>query len=303
MPDADFRSYYGQPVVRGPVWATFDIAGYLFLGGLAGGSSLLALGADMAGLPTVSRRAKVAAAGSAAVSLGLLVHDLGRPERFFNMLRVFKPTSPMNIGSWLLAGYAPAALAAAGVSVAGRTPRLGSTATVVAAALAPFVASYTGVLISDTAVPAWHDGADEMPVAFVGSGAMAAGGMSLLLCGTAGSRASRRFAVVGAGVELVALERMRRRLGIVAETYSRGRQQWLLRVGRTFAVAGAIAAVAFRKNDPATRIGGACLVAASASTRFGIFLAGIDSADDPRFTIEPQRARLQEEHDRSRARP
>ena len=291
VPDATFRSYYGQPVVRAPVWATFDIAGYLFLGGLAGGSSLLAAGAHAVGQPTVSQRAKLTAAASAVVSLGLLVHDLGRPARFLNMLRVFKPTSPMNVGSWLLAAYAPAALAAAGASMSGRAPRIGVTATTTAAVLAPFVASYTGVLISDTAVPAWHDGADEMPVAFVGSSAMAAGGMSLLLSGVSGTSAARRFAVAGAVVELVALERMRHRLGIVAETYRRGPQQWLLRAGRTLAISGAIATVALRRNDAACRVAGACLVAASVATRFGIFGAGVDSANDPRFTIEPQRTR------------
>ncbi len=97
------------------------------------------------------------------------------------MLRDFKPTSPMNIGSWLLAGFAPATLAAAGASTSGRAPRLGSTATAVAGALGPFAAAYTGVLISDTTVRAWHGSADEMLVASVGSSAMAAGGTSLAL--------------------------------------------------------------------------------------------------------------------------
>ena len=51
VPKAEFTSYYGKPVLNPPVWEARDIAGYFFLGGLAGGSSLLAAGADLTGRP------------------------------------------------------------------------------------------------------------------------------------------------------------------------------------------------------------------------------------------------------------
>ena len=102
VPEADFTSYYGKPVLNPPVWAAPDIPGYLFLGGLAGGSSLLAAGADLTGRPHLSRVAKAGAAAAGMVSVAALVHDLGRPARFINMMRVFKVTSPMSVGSWLL---------------------------------------------------------------------------------------------------------------------------------------------------------------------------------------------------------
>src|SRR3954452_4467255 len=88
VPDAEFRSYYGLPVINKPPWQAPDIPGYLFLGGLAGAASVLAAGADITGRPALARAAKVGAAG--AISLGTLglVHDLGRPGRFLNMLRV-----------------------------------------------------------------------------------------------------------------------------------------------------------------------------------------------------------------------
>ena len=107
VPPAEFASYYGRPVLNAPVWSPPDIAGYLFLGGLAGGSSLLAAGAQLTGRPALARAAKAAAAGAACLSLAGLVHDLGRPARFLNMLRVFKVTSPMSVGSWILSALRP----------------------------------------------------------------------------------------------------------------------------------------------------------------------------------------------------
>ena len=101
------RSYYGLPVIKKPVWEAREIAGYLFLGGLAGASSAVALGVELTGRPRLARGAKAAAAGAAALSLAALVKDLGRPARFLNMMRVFKPTSPMSVGTWILSAYAP----------------------------------------------------------------------------------------------------------------------------------------------------------------------------------------------------
>ena len=97
--------------------------GYLFLGGLASASSLLAAFALLAGDRELPRAAKVGAAGAIGLSAVALIHDPGRPERFLNMLRAFKVTSPVSIGSWLLAAYGPVAGAAAASAVTGRLPR------------------------------------------------------------------------------------------------------------------------------------------------------------------------------------
>ena len=276
--------------MRRPSWGLVEIGGYLFLGGLAGGSSLLAAGDQAIGFATAAGRAKRVAASSAVVSLGLLVHDLGRPARFFNMMRVFKPTSPMSVGSWVLAGYVPAAIAS-NLPGTGVWRRISVPATCVAAALGPVVASYTAVLIGDTAIPAWHEGTDQLPTAFVSSAAMAAGGVSLALAPRSQLAPARRFGVVGAVVELVALERMRRRLGIAADAYRRPIPHRLMRAGQVLAIAGAVGAVAGRRSTWVTRASGASLAAASLMTRLGIFRAGVESADDPRFTVEPQRRR------------
>ena len=168
VPRAEFTSYYGRPVIKAPVWAERDIAGYFFLGGLAGASSVLAAGAQATGRTSLARTAKAGAAVAIGGSLVALVHDLGRPARFLHMLRVVKVTSPMSIGTWIVSAYAPAAMAAAASDLTGRLPRVGAVATAAAAMTGPAVASYTAVLVADTAVPAWHDGHREMPFVFAG---------------------------------------------------------------------------------------------------------------------------------------
>ena len=176
VPDAEFTSYYGRPVIKEPVWQAPDVAGYLFFGGLAGASSVLAASAHVSGHRDVARVAKLTALGAISLSAAALVHDLGRPARFTNMLRVFKPSSPMSVGSWLLAGYGPVAGAAAVSEVTGILPAAGAAATLGAGLLGPAIATYTAALICDTAVPSWHAGYREMPYVFAGSAELEVGG-------------------------------------------------------------------------------------------------------------------------------
>ncbi|MGH2868647.1 MAG: NrfD/PsrC family molybdoenzyme membrane anchor subunit, partial [Solirubrobacteraceae bacterium] len=95
------HSYYGRPIVKEPVW-TWEIPAYFFTGGLAGASATLGLVADVTGNKPLARSAWTAALAGVSVSPVFLISDLGRPERFLNMLRVFKITSPMSVGSWIL---------------------------------------------------------------------------------------------------------------------------------------------------------------------------------------------------------
>ncbi|SEG90435.1 Formate-dependent nitrite reductase, membrane component NrfD [Nonomuraea solani] len=296
VPKADFDSYYGRPVLNEPTWQAHDIAGYLFLGGLAGASSTLAAVAELTGRPRLARVSKVGALCAVGGSLYALIHDLGRPERFLNMFRVFKVTSPMSVGTWLLAGYAPQAGCAAAAGLTGRHPGLGRAATVGAALAGPAVATYTAVLICDTAVPAWHEGYREMPFLFAGSAAAAAGGLGMLAAPVAEAGPARRAALMGAAAECVAAARMERRLGPLAEPLKRNR---LLRLGEALSVAGALAGITMgRRSRLAAMAAGAALLAGSACTRFGIFRAGMESAGDPKYTVQPQRlARAKAERD------
>lgn len=286
-------SYYGMPVLNQVTWETRDIGGYLYLGGLAGASSVLAAGSELTGRATLARAGKLTALGAVTLSLVALVHDLGRPARFLHMLRVLKPSSPMSVGSWLLTLYAPVAGVAAATDVAGVLRRTGRGATVGAGAVGPAVAAYTAVLIADTAVPAWHEGYREMPFVFVGSGAAAAAGLGMLAAPVAEAGPARRTAVLGAALEVGAARLMQRRLGMVAEPYEQGRSGALVRAGEIGTVASAlVGVVAGRRRRGVAAASGAALMISSACTRFGIFLAGKASAADPRYTVQPQRERL-----------
>ncbi len=301
VPQAEFTSYYGKPVINSPVWKAPDIPGYLFLGGLAGASSVLALGAGLTGRPGLARTAKAGSFGAGCVSLLALVHDLGRPLRFLNMMRVLKVTSPMSVGSWLLAGFVPAAGAAALSALTGRLPRIGAAGTAGAALLGPAVASYTAALISDTAVPAWHDGFREMPFVFVGSGATAAGGLGLVAAPLPEAAPARNLAILGVAAELAASSRLKKRIGMVAGPYKSGRGGAYLRAGQVLSVAGIAGSVLGRRSKLATVASGAAFLAASAATRWGIFHAGLASAGDPRYTVVPQRERLRQQEEAARA--
>jgi hypothetical protein len=292
VPRAEFRSYYGRPVLKEPVWRSPEVPGYLFLGGLAGASSVLAGFAQATGNRELARAAKAGAAAAISLSTVALVADLGRPERFLNMLRVFKVTSPMSVGSWLLAGYAPAAGAAAACAVTGRLPRAGAAATVWAAVLGPAIATYTAALICDTAVPAWHEGHREMPYLFAGSAATAAGGLGLLAVPAGPARQAARFALLGAAAEVAARRLMMRRLGVTAEPYGTGRAGDLLRGADMLLATGAAGAALAGRSRVAAAASGAALMAASALTRFGVFEAGRACARDPKYTVGPQRDRL-----------
>ncbi|HEX2315559.1 MAG TPA: NrfD/PsrC family molybdoenzyme membrane anchor subunit [Thermomonospora sp.] len=292
VPEAEFASYYGRPVLNPPVWKAYDIAGYFFLGGLAGASSALAAGAELTGRHRLARNARVGALGAIGLSVAALIHDLGRPARFVNMLRVAKPTSPMSVGSWILAVYGPLAGGAAASAVTGLVPRLGTLAGLGAAVTGPAVAGYTAALICDTAVPAWHEGYREMPFVFVGSAALAAGGLGLLTTPTGETGPARSLAITGACAELTALALMRRRLGMLAEPYRTGKGGRRLRVAQALTVAGLATAALGRRDRVWSALAGGMLLAASAATRFGVFEAGMDSARDPKYTVQPQRDRL-----------
>ncbi len=299
VPDAEFASYYGRPVIKEPVWRVPDVPGYLFLGGLAGASSVLAAGAQLSGYRELAKVAKVSALGAISLSAVALIHDLGRPQRFANMLRVFKPSSPMSVGSWLLAGYGPVAGAAAVSEVTGMLPKAGLAATLGAGLLGPAIATYTAALICDTAVPAWHAGYREMPYVFAGSAAGAAGGLGLLATRPADAEPARKLAVLGGAVELIAKRQLISRLAGssgpgssgrgLAEPYEAGTTGAILRLAEILTAGGLAGAVLGRRSRAVSAVAGASLVAASALTRFGIFEAGMASARDPKYTIVPQR--------------
>ena len=306
VPRATFSSYYGRPVIKKPVWAELDIAGYLFTGGIAGGSALLAAGADRRDLPTLRRVTRMSSMAALAVSGGALVHDLGRPARFYNMLRVFKPTSPMSVGSWLLSAFA----VPVGIGFADEMPGLvppplrpvvrglAPTASAAGALLGSGVATYTAVLICDTAVPSWNAAYPEMPFVFAGSALSGSAGLALALTPCAESGPARRLAFLGAALELAASQRLEQRLGVVGEPYKKLPSGRKMKLAKALTLGGVAASTLFARRSRTMAIAsGAALVAASALTRFAIFEAGVASAEDPAYTVTPQRERAEQRHD------
>jgi Polysulphide reductase, NrfD len=292
VPEAEFRSYYGRPIIKEPVW-TWEVPWYFFAGGLAGASAPLGLAARLSGNDRLARSAWAVSAAGVTVGVPLLASDLGRPERFLNMLRVFKVTSPLSVGSWLLATMGPAAVGGVVSDRLGIFPRLGRTAEVVAGVLGPALATYTGTLVADTAVPVWHEAGRELPFVFAGSAAASAGAAAVLLTPAADAGPARRLAVTGAALELGAARAMERRLGELGEPYHQGPAGRLARLAKACTAAGAGLVALGGRRRAVAGAGAALILAGSACERWAVYKAGFQSARDPKYVVGPQRARLQ----------
>ncbi|PZR68066.1 MAG: polysulfide reductase [Solirubrobacterales bacterium] len=292
VPRARPESYYGQPVINQPVW-TWQIPWYFFFGGTAGACAPFALACQLGGHARLARRAWLVSIGALAVSPPLLIADLGRPRRFFNMLRLFKLSSPMSVGSWVLTGFGLCVAPAASRSTLGWPVRLGRAGAVGAAALGPALATYTAVLLADTAVPAWHEARGELPFVFAGSAAASAGAAVTLVSPANLAAPARRMAVFGALVELLAVARMERRLGRLAAPYREDpATRPFARAARGLTTAGAVLMAAGGGRRRGDVLGAAALLAGSVCQRWAVFRAGFASARDPAFTVGPQRERI-----------
>ena len=165
------RGYYGLPLLKEPVW-TWEVPAYFFVGGTAGAAAVVGAAAQLTGTDRrlVSDARWIAAAG-AALSAPLLVGDLGRPERFLNMLRVFKVQSPMSVGAWTLAAFSTFAAAAVfAEEIQKRTDLpvriISDAAAMLAAATGLVMSTYTGVLIGATTIPVWSKSVSLLPILF-----------------------------------------------------------------------------------------------------------------------------------------
>ena len=156
------NSYYDLPLLKPPVW-TWEVPVYFFAGGAAGAAAVLGVAAQLTGGDEeLVRDARWIALIGSAVSAPLLIADLGRPERFLNMLRVFKPQSPMSVGVWTLAAFGGAT---AGAVLLPFKP-LRDLSALFAGATGLVMATYTGVLLGVSAIPVWKEHAGFLPVHF-----------------------------------------------------------------------------------------------------------------------------------------
>src|SRR5215469_4044983 len=232
--------YYGQPVVRPPVW-TWEIPIYFFVGGTGGMSAVIALGALLFQHFDVARAAMWVAAIASVLSPILLILDLGRPRLFINMLRVFKPQSAMSMGAWILTVFgmcvAPGLIALElhtfHVFAGAVDQVLGVTAAILIFGSALFgvlLATYTGVLIGATTIPAWFLHHKLLPIHFGTAGLGSAAALLELL----GHRiaALNAIGLFAAAVETVLLIWLSiDKHGVADRAIYEHRSGWLIRIG------------------------------------------------------------------------
>ena len=269
-------TYYGHPVLKEPVWQP-EVPWYFFAGGLGGASAALAYAARLGGNDELARRAWIAAFAGVGASPALLIADLGRPERFLNMLRVFKITSPLNVGSWLLSASGVAIGLAGARDVLGWFPRAGRVAGPVAALLGLPLSTYTAALISNSATPTWSEARRELPFVFAGGSAASAGAAATLLRPPRHAGPARRLTVSGVLVEGAAAELMQRRLGDLGRPYREGPAARYRRAAQLLTTAGAaLIGTAGRRRAPRLA-GGAMVLAGAVCERWMVFKAGFQS--------------------------
>jgi hypothetical protein len=231
--------YYGLPLLKRPTW-TWEVPLYLFVGGAAGAVAVIGLAARAArGHRRLSRDARLLAAAGGAISGALLTSDLGRPERFIYMLRVFKPQSPMSVGAWILTVFSTGAGAAAAADLLEaltggrlRFRMAGDAGAAVAGVAGLGMCTYTGVLLGATAIPAWHRHVDTLPIHFAAS-ALASGVAVLEVCGHR-DPALRRLALAAAATEVAVGYRLETSGDPDAEPLRHGPSGMLTRVGGVF---------------------------------------------------------------------
>jgi hypothetical protein len=305
VPEAEFTSYYGRPVVKPAPWG-HEVAAYLFLGGVAGGSGLLAAGAQLTGRNKLRRNTRLSALVAVTLGAVALVKDLGRPERFVNMLRTIKLTSPMSLGSWILSFFS----AGIGVAAASEIDRmtgerlpLGPLRPVLravegpagleAALFAPPLAVYTAVLLCDTATPTWNAAYKDLPFVFVSSASLAASGLAMITTPVSEAGPARTLAVIGAMGDLISARFTEYRMDpVTTEPLHYGPAGRMLQSSEWLAAAGGLGALLGGRHRGVAALSGLTLLTASALLRFGFFEAGKESARHPRYTIEPQKRRL-----------
>ena len=290
----EIRSYHRQPVIKEPVW-TWEIPCYFFTGGLAGASAGLAYLSELRGEEVLARRTWAAATVGVAASPMLLISDLGRPARFLNMFRMFKVTSPMSVGSWILAGSSAATTVAAANSWLGMFPRLARVMRPAAALLGLPLSTYTAALVTNTSVPAWHEARRMLPLVFGAGACLSAGAGGVISTPPPHAAAARRLAVAGAAAELAFNEIMHRRLGQQGEAYKRKPAGTFGHLARGVLVAGtALLLTRGSKSRGGAAAAGSLLLGGALSARWSVFKAGFTSVSDPKYVIGPQRERIEQ---------
>jgi formate-dependent nitrite reductase membrane component NrfD len=288
--------YYGNPVLKPPTW-TWEVPLYLFLGGMAGASTVIALVAFVLGNVAVTRVALWAAFAGAILSPPLLISDLGRPARFLYMMRVFKVQSAMSVGVWTLVSFSGAttvALLCRELLLRGYGNGVIAAAELVALLFAALfgllLASYTSVLLSLTAIPVWSENRHRLPVVFL-AGALGSASSILELLGFM-IPATQLLGIVASSVETlmaIAVEVRKRRVDRPLREGNSGR---LLHIAAVLSgLLPLILRIGWQHSAGARSVAAVSFLAGALITRYGWVSAGRASSRDPQALFELQRSR------------
>jgi len=292
--------YYGIPMLKEPQW-TKEVPLYFFIGGATGAASVIGTVAEWTGLdPKIAQDARWISVIGAAASTGLLITDLGRPSRFLNMLRMFKPQSAMSMGAWTLAAFGT--FSGANLFAQLLLERFGPNAALsvfkhtsqgLTALFGLPLHNYTGVLIGATAIPVWNHNIRSLPIHFGTSGLLAATSI-LELTGNSDSTALNLIGIGSAALETFEGFHVEfKRDPIINRPLKRGFSGWMTRAGGVLSgpvpLALRLAALLSARRAPKLRrIAACCGIAGSILTRYGWVQAGHASARDWRVPLEIQ---------------
>lgn len=272
------------PLIHAPVWS-WEVPLYFWFGGMASGSAFVATACDLAGDHRSAAIARKVALGAVAPAPVLLIGDLGRPNRFLNMMRIFKPRSPMNTGAWCLVAFSGSSALAVAADLA-RRPKGARALGALTSLFGSYLGSYTGVLLACTAVPVWARSRTILGPAFVATA-------------TATGAAATRLALVASGLpeghptrgalgslettsmltELVLSHFGERRLGVAGEALRRGRPGMLFRTAKLLVAVGLSLRLVRRRAGPQVHdLASILYLAGGLAFRYGWVDAGKDPA-------------------------
>ncbi|HEX5620924.1 MAG TPA: NrfD/PsrC family molybdoenzyme membrane anchor subunit, partial [Solirubrobacteraceae bacterium] len=283
-------------MLKPPVW-TWEVPLYFWFGGIAAGSSFVALACDLAGDEKSAAVARKLALGALAPSPALLILDLGRPERFYNMLRIFKPRSPMSMGAWALTVFGNLAAAAVGADLLGRR-RAARALGAANAVVGGYLGSYTGVLLAATAVPVWARSRLFLGPIFVSTATATGAAACRLALSATGvkSHDSTRVALANVETGAMAAELLlstinERRLGPLASGLGVGTPGRLFKSAKWAVRLGLAAQLARRRRPAFQHTASALYLTAGLLFRYAWVKAGPPSARDDRVVAEMARSR------------
>jgi formate-dependent nitrite reductase membrane component NrfD len=274
------------PFIKAPVW-TWEVPLYFWVGGVASGAAFVASACDVSGDHHSAVIARRVALGAVAPAPVLLIADLGRSDRFLNMLRIFKPRSPMNLGAWCLVGFSGALGGAVGADLLGMN-RAARWLGALTSLFGGYLGSYTGVLLASTAVPVWARSRLLLGPIFVSTAtATGAAACRLTLVGVGlpfehpTARALRRLETAAIISELSLSTLNERRLGSHARALHSGRPGVAYRVAQAAVITGLGAQLASRRRRARLQdLGSVLYLAGGLAFRIAWVQAGRVSARD-----------------------